>query len=354
MTTHPSENRSFAVNSEPPEQRASAHESIEATAAAWLAQRDDGLSSDEAVEFELWRRQDSRHNQAVVRLEKVWQSLAQLRDFQPSAVRHPDRDLLRTKPVRRVILRPAWVELALAAALTLAAVWWVRPAETEASTQQSHYLTTAGGYERSTLPDGSIIELSANTELMIAYGAAERRVQLIRGEAHFTVARALDRPFIVEAGGLEVRAIGTAFNVRMTSGQVEVLVTEGRVEVQKESSPLMDPLVAGQQLVWSPTVIAAQGKPEVQSVPTELMREVLTRQRLRLNFANTPLADVITQFNRHNQVQIRLSDPVLAPMPIGGSFRPENVEAFVRLLVSEGAITVERPNANLIVLHPAR
>jgi transmembrane sensor len=342
------------VKPEPPEERASAHESIEATAAAWLAQCDDGLNPAETAEFEQWRRQDPRHEQAVVRLEKVWRSLAQLRDFKPTAVMHPDRDLLRTKPGRRIILRPAWAELALAAALALAVVWWFRPDPPQSEPQQTRYYTTAGGYERSALPDGSVIELNASTELLTAYGKNERRVQLVRGEAHFTVARATDRPFVVEAGGLEVRALGTAFNVRMHSGQVEVLVTEGRVEVQKESAPLAEPLVAGQQLVWSPAVVATQHKPEVQSVPTEIMREVLAWQRLRLNFANTPLADVITQFNQHNQVQIQLSDPALAPMPIGGSFRPENVEAFVRLLVSEGVVTVERPGANLIVLHPAR
>lgn len=339
---------------EPPEERASEHESIEATAAAWLAQRDDGLIPAEAAEFEQWRQQDVRHEQAVRRLERVWRSLAQLRDFQPTAVRHPDRDLLQTKPMRRIILRPAWVELALAAALALAVVWWFRPEVSEITPQQTHYLTTAGGYERSALPDGSIIELNASTELKTAYGVNERRVQLLRGEAHFTVAQAPNRPFVVEAGGLEVRALGTAFNVRITSGQVEVLVTEGRVEVQKESGLLAEPLVAGQQLVWSPAVVAALEKPKVQSVPPEIMREVLAWQRLRLNFADTPLADVISQFNQHNQVQIQLSDPALAPMPIGGSFRPENVEAFVRLLVSEGAITVERPDANLIVLHPTR
>lgn len=338
---------------EPLEERASAHESIEATAAAWLAQRDEGLSPAEAAEFAQWRRRDPRHEQAVVRLENVWSSLAQLRDFRPSAAMHPDRDLLQTKPVRRIVLRPAWVELALAAAVALAAVWWFRPVSPEAAPRPTHFLTTAGGYERSALPDGSIIELNASTELVAAYSEAERRVQLLRGEAHFTVARAPDRPFVVEAGGLEVRALGTAFNVRMTSGQVEVLVTEGRVEVRKESAPLAGPLVAGEQLVWSPTDAAAQHEPTVQSVPTEIARDVLAWQRLRLNFANTPLADVIAQFNRHNQVQISLADPALASLPVGGSFRPENVEAFVRLLVSDGAITVERPGPNLIVLHPA-
>lgn len=334
--------------------RASAHESIEATAAAWLAQRDDGLSASEAAAFEQWRQRDPRHEQAVVRLENAWRSLGLLRDFRPTAAAHPDRDLLRSKPRRQFVLRPAWVELTLAAALVLAAVWWFRPADPAAAASPRHtFATAAGGYQRSTLPDGSIVELNANTTLTAAYSKAERRVTLTQGEAHFTVARAVDRPFIVVAGALEVRALGTAFNVRLSSRQVEVLVTEGRVEVIKEDVSLAAPLVAGEQLVWSASDTAPGRAPAVRSVPIDVTRKELAWQSTRLFFTETALGEVIAQFNRHNQVQIKLADPALASLPVGGSFRPDNVEAFVRLLSSDGSIRVERPEADLIVLHPA-
>jgi transmembrane sensor len=179
-------------------------------------------------------------------------------------------------------------------------------------------------------------------------------VHLLRGEAHFNVAPDPGRPFVVEAGHVEVRAVGTAFNVRLAAREVEVLVTEGLVQVRQEATPLATQLAAGQQLIIPARPTDLEPEVLVRVVAPEVMREVLGWQRLRLNFADTALADVIAQFNRHNQVQIELADPELANLPVGGSFRPENVEAFVRLLVSDGAIRAERPDANRIVLHPAR
>jgi transmembrane sensor len=62
------------------------------------------------------------------------------------------------------------------------------------------------------------------------------------------------------------------------------------------------------------------------------------------------LAEVIAQFNRRNQVQLELGDPALAGLPVDGSFRADNVEAFVRLLESSGAVRADRVSAERIVL----
>jgi len=88
-------------------------------------------------------------------------------------------------------------------------------------------------------------------------------VRLVRGEAHFTVAKNPARPFIVEAGGVAVRAVGTAFDVRHADGAIEVLVTEGKVHVRAARAarriqvpapaPIATPLVAGERAVVDTT-----------------------------------------------------------------------------------------------------
>jgi transmembrane sensor len=96
-----------------------------------------------------------------------------------------------------------------------------------------------------------------------------------------------------------------------------------------------------------PAVVAA---PVIERVAPELVRETLAWQGPRLMFVDTPLAEAIAQFNRRNQVQLELADAELEKLPIGGSFRAENVDAFVRLLASDGDVVVERRNAKHIVL----
>jgi transmembrane sensor len=358
--------------------RPSETEAIAATAAAWLAQRDEGFAPEQAAEFARWRALDERHEAAVARLEATWAVLQQLREFRPEATRHPDRDLLRAPAGRRRVLRfsqPA-VTAALAAALVLAAVWWFPAAVRRSEPAWPTYATTADGYERVVLADGSILELNSASEITVAFSAAERCVRLVRGEAHFTVAKNPLRPFRVEAGTVAVRAVGTAFNVKLGPKDVEVLVTEGRVAIagsevggqpalrrrgEAEKSEVGGPLVVPSSQTELGTneriVIPAFGLPTAPVVPRVVekvtpaaVREALAWQGPRLVFADTPLADAVAQFNRRNPVQLELADADLGALPIGGSFRAENVDAFVRLLVSGGDVEAQRVSATRIVL----
>jgi len=82
-----------------------------------------------------------------------------------------------------------------------------------------------------TLPDGSVLELREGAQFTMDFSDATRRITLTRGTAHFSVTKNPLRPFIVSAGNVAVKAVGTAFSVEYGSQDVTVLVTEGRVSV---------------------------------------------------------------------------------------------------------------------------
>lgn len=358
--------------------RPSEAEAIEATAAAWLAQRDDGLAPAQAAEFLRWRSADVRHEAAVVRLEATWSALQQLREFRPEAARHPDRELLRAPPGRRRAgsFPAIAATVALAASLVLAAVWWFTAAEQRTGLVAQTHATTLDGYERVALADGSLVELNSASEIRVQFSTAERRVRLVRGEAHFTVAKNLARPFWVEAGTVTVCAVGTAFNVRLGAKDVEVLVTEGKVQVAEVERVVSNALAGaavsettrwGQRAPPAPALLAVNERivmpavpvravattpaaPVIEKVTPEHVRAALAWQGPRLVFVDTPLTEAIAQFNRRNSVQLELADAELGALPIGGSFRVENVEAFVRLLASGGEVMVERPTPGRIIL----
>jgi transmembrane sensor len=336
-------------------------EAIEATAAAWLAERDSGLSAEDAAAFAAWRAADRRHEAAVARLESAWGAMQALREFRPAARVHPDRDLLARPSGGAVVPFPALAATAaLAACVTLVAAWfWLRP--TPAVTAASHvqYATTSGGYQRMTLPDGSIVDLNANTELREQFTGPQRRVVLVRGEATFQVTKNPARPFIVEADGVAVQAVGTAFNVRLRPGKVDVLVTEGRVRVDppEKAQPFVAavPELTMGQRVTLPTASAVEfAPPVVQTVSPAIVREELAWQEPKIVFVETPLTEVVRQFNARNRVQIELGDPSLATLPVGGSFRPDNVEGFVRLITSNEQIEAVRGSGDRIILRRVR
>ncbi len=340
----------------------SEHEAIEATAAAWLAQRDDNLSAAQLAEFARWHEADPRHAAAIARLEATWAMLGQLREYRPEARVHPDRDLLaKPRPVLLFYKPAVAAAAALAACLALVAGWlWLRPAALS-TFGEPQYATTSGGYQRMTLEDGSVVELNAESEVRVNYSPAERRVRLVKGEAHFIVAKNRERPFWVEAGAVTVRAVGTAFNVRLGTAKIEVLVTEGKVEVDQSAvrtanstAPGRSLLEAGQLLVIQPANPVSRPQPE--QVAPDAMRDALAWQDARLKFSDMKLGEAVAQFNKHNRVQIELADADLAQLSLGGGWRAQNVEVFVRMITADpqNAIIVDpQSDPDRIVLRRA-
>ena len=201
-------------------------DTIDAAAAQWIARRDRGLSAAEQDDYMAWLRADPRHAAAIARHAAVLERMMGLGAWQPELSAEPNPDLF-APPARRPwrVLAPVW---ALAAALVLGLFVW-QSASPPAPTPQKTFLRVN---ERQALADGSVVELKDGSRLDLQFTPGERRVRLT-GEAHFTVAKNPARPFIVEALGVEVRAVGTAFNVRVDAASVEVLVTEGKVRVDE-------------------------------------------------------------------------------------------------------------------------
>jgi transmembrane sensor len=182
-------------------------------------------------------------------------------------------------------------------------------------------------------------------------------VELTTGEAHFAVAHDTARPFIVSAGGIAVRAVGTAFNVRYTAaGAVEVTVTEGKVSVSGVER--VDPnALSGATLVSAGQRIVLPRHaplPAVEQVDPATLRVALAWQSRLADFAEAPLADVIARFNARSRIQLFPADETLAARRIGGSFALDEAEAFVRLLERDGEIVGERRGATEIHLRRAR
>lgn len=332
-------------------------EAVHRRAAEWLAQRDAGLTPAQAAELARWRAADPAHDAAYRRAEAAQHLLARLPEAPGAAAMLAE--LSRLPPVgraRRLPLRwPAFAVLAAAACVALA-VWLRLP-----SRDFSHatFATAADQHRSIELPDGSTLVLNGGSAVEVAFQPAERRVDLREGEAHFYVARDAARPFLVGAGLVTVRAVGTAFNVRRSAQAVEVLVTEGKVQVSRGTtdagaSPSGDPLllVAGQRAVIDGTSTAHFVRNTAPSASTDAA-DAAAWHAPRLVFRSTPLAEVVARFNAYNRVQIAIADPELAERSVGGTFDGDNADAFINLLTAGGDIRVERISSTRVVLHRA-
>jgi transmembrane sensor len=326
---------------------------IEAAAASWLARRDRGFSGAEQDAYLQWLQESPSHGTAVARLEKTWGVLDQLSEWRPAHSQQPNPDLLAPHRISRRLWFGAGA-LAAAAALALG-LFVSQPAPAPAGAAPVARLVQNSNTRK--LADGSVVEMNRGSEIDVVYQDSERRVKLLRGEAHFTVTKDPNRPFIVEAGGVAVRAIGTAFNVRMSASSVEVLVTSGTVQVDSSTpivagsavaAPLAPKVDAGHRVVLptaNPTEPVA-----IQSVSSADIERALAWQGLRLDFVEATLAQAVAEFNRHNQHQLIVTDSTLGNVKIGGNFRADNVDGFVRLMVTTLGVTADRTGDNQTTL----
>ena len=313
-------------------------------AAAWVVRRDRGLTPQEQVEFDSWLGADPRNEQALARSSRVWGLL----DLEPAAV-----------PARNI--SPIWgplAGLAAAAALVVGVIQWQKPAPAPV---ESAPVQAAAGPRNLTLTDGTFVTLNADSEVVERFTTAERRVLLLRGQAHFAVTKNPARPFIVTAGPVEVRAVGTAFEVNVRQKSIEVLVTEGTVRVGPEVLSEEEPqsvaalpyVVAGQKAVVD-LVAAHPGHVQVVAVSAEEQEKILSWMTPYIRLKGATLAELAAEFHRRTGHQLVMEDKALLDLRIGGRFRADDLDGFVRVLVEHYGLEAELRDEKTTVLRRRR
>lgn len=314
---------------------------IEEVAAAWLVERDRGLTAARAGDLRRWLKADERHAAAFAALAETWALLGE--GMEASA----DEEATRG-PEKRVGWAAMTIALAAAAAVALGVFAWKTEESGGGGRSAAEYALTAatevGAVRTITLPDGSVMQLNTDSAVDVRFGEKERRVRLTRGEAHFTVAKNAARPFVVSAGGVDVRVVGTVFNVRLRSEAVDVLVTEGKVRVQQPAAAEVSELRAGQRVSVDREAAAqsaASGAKPVTATPAEV-RQALAWQTRRLDFDAAPLSEIVAEINRYNRHKLVIADAELEARRFGGSFPANDYETLVRMLEADFGVVAER------------
>ncbi|PJI87350.1 DUF4880 domain-containing protein [Sphingomonas koreensis] len=317
---------------------------IDATAADWIARLDRGpLSQEESQALEAWLSGDARRRGALLRADAL--------SLQSEAARAlgPDFDATQFAPAalpkavaqspvsRRRML--AWTGAGGLAAASLAMlVVAVRPAAA---------ITTGLGEVRLvTLDDGSTIVLNTQSSMRVRYSDRIRRVELLYGEAYFTVLPDGKRPFVVDLEGHPLRAARGTFRVRKLDDKpVDILVDQGAVSLGEAGT-------AGAVLMPAQTRLAlpeAGPIPAPQPIPADLVSRALAWREGRIAFEGEPLSEAAAEFARYSKTRIEIRDPALAQEPITGLFAASDPIGFSRAVASALDAHVEQ-QADTVIL----
>jgi transmembrane sensor len=324
---------------------------IEEQAADWLSRRERGFVRDEQEAFSKWLLEDPRHAAAAKQMEASWRRLQKPRRAGQGTELLQEIDALvahRSRQRRHVY---GWSLAALAAAAVLVVVYMpFRSRETAVPIAQGSVREKP---DRLTLPDGSVVELNAQAEIEPDFTAAQRNVRLAAGTALFTVAKDPTRPFVVTMGDIAVRAVGTEFCVQLDPKNVDVLVTEGRVKVERTASSgdVKEPPTAFVSVAHRVVVPldAPAAVLHVQSASPQAIQAALRWRNQRVEFIDVPLKDVAQHFNQQNEQKLEIEIKA-AEIRVSGIYWLDDPEGFSRLIASSAGLEVVPLSSQRIML----
>jgi transmembrane sensor len=330
---------------------------IDEEAAMWVWRMDSAAAADRHA-YEVWLRQDPRHRRAAAALSTVWNALDGLAE-----AKREEKIATFAQTAKLPLLhhpRRWWFAAAAAlAAVAVGAIWLQQGGDLQT-------LATAVGQQRNvTLADGSVVTLNTNTIVETDLRRHSREIYLRKGEAHFQVAHDRSRPFLVHAGDAVVRAVGTEFEVRVLTDQhVDVVVNEGRVEVQATALSPASPSPSAHARPAAATTVRALNAGErlstasrdyaVTSITPQQMSSELAWREGAIIFDGEPLSEAIAEIERYTDARIVVSDPEIARLRVGGRFRTGDMQEFFDALQTALPVSIRHTDAGLVFIDPRR
>ena len=380
---------------------------VDTQASEWLAKLDaEQPSTQDLAAFKQWVNADPAHRRAFEELVEFWDEMniltqailpREAMQLEPKATKYdssaphkspspaawPNRPILgHHLAFPRATFATAF--LAMAAIVLTFALQMGGP---------TLYSTAIGEQKTLQLADNSTVQLNTNSQLEVHYSSNIRRLTLTQGEAHFEVAHNPERPFEVYVGNRLVRAIGTAFTVHVRKIDVEVIVTEGTVEIDQPSqlkvitnvsivNATRDQATAeqaksgqtksgqkksGQKTAANPTSQQPPATPIKASagsvvtfnkelindveimVASQLENELSWRQGM-LVFKGEPLQNVVDEVSRYTQLKIIIPERSAREMKVGGLFKVGDTESLFEALRDGFDIHVKEVSDDVVYL----
>jgi transmembrane sensor len=306
-------------------------------AADWLQRLDQNEVSDEELQAWFdWRAQSAENERAFEEMQDLYLALREAPAVEKQALRR-----IGQAPRNRYA-RLTW---GLAAGLLMACVagviWW------RGSANPPVYSTQRGEHRAISLPDGSRLVLGADSSIVLSFSDARRALNLSRGEAYFEVKKDASRPFIVQAGAVQIAALGTAFDVKHAREHVTVAVAEGAVQLSEGKTPNLK-LVAGEKSDIAILSPESSPPPVVKQVNPET---VSSWQHGQLQFNGEPLGMVVESVNRYAHRQIVKVEPEVAAMTFTGTVQRERADEWIDNLPQIFSVKkVDLPDGNVVLV----
>ena len=315
-------------------------QAVEAEAARLFLKARASDDADDWADAYAWVALDPAHGFAFAKAEAGWELTERLHELPAGRMATPDLNDRPpvTMPIALMSRRSVWMGLTAAACIGVAGTVALRLVGTV-----DRYRTALGETRTVKLADGSSIHLNTNSSVEVALRDNIRSIRLLKGEARFDAAHDGKRPFIVEANGTQVRAVGTMFNVRLRTDLTELTVIEGIVAVSNGGSVV-------RRIASGKSAAVRSGGIAVTPIEPAKIRQRISWQDGLVQFDGDTLAQAVEEFNRYRATPLVIGDPAIASLRVGGAFRLDRSEDFVQALQSGFGVRAVAGSDNSVIL----
>ncbi len=287
--------------------------------------------------FTAWYQENAEHRHAWEEANATWNALGELNPMQPLVAEVAS--VADLHPYQRHMPRI----ISLAATLILSIVLYY-PVKQWFTTD---YFTGTGESQKIQLKDGSTIWLGAESAIKVNYQANARTVELLNGEAYFSVHPDSSRPFRVITTMADTTVLGTEFNVNLIANTINVAVDRGRVAVTAHNSSqlLRHSLTAGNWLRLDETGNAEWGNSSAE--PAGVWRS----GKLFVN--NRPVGEVLDEVRRYYHGAIMLTDNSFASHRLTGMYNLQTPEDALQAIAQVQNLQLIQITPWIILLSPS-
>ncbi|MAY03679.1 MAG: hypothetical protein CMQ38_11970 [Gammaproteobacteria bacterium] len=357
----------------------------------------DSADSEESIRevkknIEKFLEEDGRHLGFFIKAAKFWDKLEALSEL---AVIFPLKNKRGFMPKKSHFQwfpkRSGWLYMPVFSVLFLVVALQLMSDSgffSDKGIAEQRYETKIGEQLSVQLPDSSEVILNTNTLIEIFYTQGERRIDLLRGEALFNVAKAAERPFRVNVQGKVVEAVGTEFNVmQREDGVMKLLVTEGIVDFYSSPDPALRADMADMNVDANSTgaletidlaasiqgrlfnsgdrlLVAAgelietgpdqnPGELQKQTLATPAIEDQLAWRNGMLIFDGEPLQEVIEEVRRYTSLQIEV-DESIQNIEVQGYFRAADISSLLVVMERHFGISATEIAPDRILLEMNR
>ncbi len=262
-----------------------------------------------------------------------------------------------------------YIGLAVAASLIFAVILFPslfnKKEPVLAAAERNEISTGNGSRTKVQLPDGSLVWLNAGSNLHYdkSFGISVRHVTL-SGEAFFDVVKNKEKPFIIQTSSIDIKVVGTAFNVKAYPGDrtTETSLIRGIIEVTIRNRPndkiILSPneklIVENNPFNKVRATTKERSEPFVSINPIKRNNTDSTINEIqwvenRLVFENETLQDIALKMERWYNVNIEIQTQKMMDKRISGSFVNENIDQAMEALSITGKFHYKRTNDTIII-----